>query len=278
MSARRGEKIKMRNYGESRKTIEIFRAGRHTASDGSAISFSRADLAASARAYYPEIHEAPLVIGHPKMNDPAYGRVTDLALSGDSLYAEADDVDPEFVDLVRAGRFRKISASFYMPGSPQNPVPGVYYLRHVGFLGAQPPAVKGLSPIAFREYDRGSVSFLENFEDYPTISEGRDRHMAHGTREQEEWLDNLIKEGKILKEHRGVAGSLLRFLEIHDGPEMLHVEPDGRKVGKVEAFRLLLNREREKEHTSQGYQEAKRAMIENPQLNAAFAGRKVKGF
>ena len=39
------------------------------------------------------------------------------------------------------------------PNSTNNPVPGVYYLRHVGFLGAQPPAVKGLKDVAFAEED-----------------------------------------------------------------------------------------------------------------------------
>ena len=65
--------------------------------------------------------------------------------------------------MVRAGRFKKVSASFYTPDSPHNPVPGVYYLRHVGFLGAQPPAVKGLAPVPvnFAEGDteEGCVSF-----------------------------------------------------------------------------------------------------------------------
>jgi hypothetical protein len=145
------------NHAESRKTIEIFRAGRHTSSDGTEISFSTGDLAASARAYDPAIHEAPIVVGHPQTDDPAYGWVKRLALSGESLFAEAAEVDPEFADLVRAGRFRKISASFYTPQSPQNPVPGVYYLRHVGFLGAQPPAVKGLKPVAFAGGEQGII-------------------------------------------------------------------------------------------------------------------------
>lgn len=30
----------------------------------------------------------------------------------------------------------------------------MYYLRHVGFLGAEPPAIKGLQPIEFSESDK----------------------------------------------------------------------------------------------------------------------------
>ena len=62
--------------------------------------------------------------------------------------------------MVAAGRFKKRSASFYTPDSPNNPKPGVYYLRHVGFLGAQPPAVKGLKEVAFAE-DDGVVEFTD---------------------------------------------------------------------------------------------------------------------
>ena len=40
-------------------------------------------------------------------------------------------VDPAFAEAVAAGRYKKVSASFYQPNSPHNPVPGVYYLRHV---------------------------------------------------------------------------------------------------------------------------------------------------
>lgn len=72
-----------------------------------------------------------------------------LAAGDDGLNAEPHQVDPEFAEMVNAGRFKKISASFYTPDAPNNPVPGVYYLRHVGFLGAQPPAVKGLKQAEF---------------------------------------------------------------------------------------------------------------------------------
>jgi hypothetical protein len=52
---------------------------------------------------------------------------------------------------VKAGAYKKVSASFYPKDHPNNPTPGVYALRHVGFLGAQPPAVKGLKPTEFAE-------------------------------------------------------------------------------------------------------------------------------
>lgn len=131
--------------------IHIMAPGKHTAASGDEIDFNEAVLQASAAAYDPNIHEAPIVIGHPKDNAPAYGWVNALAYAEDGLHANPAQVDAEFEELVKAGRFKKVSASFYLPDSPINPVPGTYYLRHVGFLGAQPPAVKGLKPASFAE-------------------------------------------------------------------------------------------------------------------------------
>lgn len=117
------------------------------------LAFTEHDLAASAQAYDPAVHEAPLVVGHPAHDAPAYGWVKKLAFAEGGLHAEPEQVDAAFAELVEAGRFKKISASFYPPESAQNPVPGVYYLRHVGFLGAQPPAIKGLKQVAFADAD-----------------------------------------------------------------------------------------------------------------------------
>ncbi len=163
---------------ESRKRIEIFKAGRHTDMSGTQIDFSAGDLIATAAAYDPALHEAPLVIGHPRTDDPAYGWVYRLLSPGESLFAELGRVDPAFVDMVRAARFKKISASFYMPGSPQNPVPGVYYLRHVGFLGAQPPAIKGLQPVAFAAFGEGTIEFSLPSLDAKALQEAWEEQIA----------------------------------------------------------------------------------------------------
>ncbi|MDO5940632.1 peptidase [Burkholderia cepacia] len=139
--------------------LHIFKPGRQTAMSGVTLEFSESDLEASARAYDPAKHEAPIVIGHPKHDAPAYGWVKALAAGSDGLSATPHQVDAAFAELVSAGRYKKISASFYLPDAANNPVPGVYYLRHVGFLGAQPPAVKGLKPVEFSDADEGVVEF-----------------------------------------------------------------------------------------------------------------------
>ncbi|MDH5478645.1 MAG: hypothetical protein OEY50_09960 [Nitrospinota bacterium] len=140
--------------------VEIFRAGRHTAQNGAEVEITMADLAAAAKAYDPARSEAPVVVGHPSTQAPAYGWVKKLVAKGAALWAEMTQLDAEFAELVRAGRYKKVSASFYSPLSPDNPNPGKWYLRHVGFLGAQPPAIKGLQPVSFASAGQGVMEFI----------------------------------------------------------------------------------------------------------------------
>ncbi|ATD64874.1 2-oxoacid:acceptor oxidoreductase [Neisseria weixii] len=142
------------------KLFEIFKAGTRTDNNGRTVTITEADVAEAAAAYDPALHEAPLVIGHPKTDAPAYGWVGSLKADGGVLSADFAQMDDDFVGLVQSGRYKKVSASFYPPDSPSNPKPGFWYLRHVGFLGAQPPAVKGLSAINFAE-DEQFVEFSE---------------------------------------------------------------------------------------------------------------------
>ena len=141
--------------------LHIFKPGRHTAMGGQTLAFTEADLAATCKAYDPALHEAPLVVGHPSHDLPAYGWVQSLQFSEGGIDATPAQVNTDFADMVAAGAFKKISAAFYEPNASQNPVPGVYYLRHVGFLGAQPPAIKGLRNAAFADGEAGVVTFSE---------------------------------------------------------------------------------------------------------------------
>ena len=140
--------------------FEIFRAGKRTDNNGVAHNIPPEVVAEVAAGYQPELHEAPIVIGHPKTDDPAWGWVKSLRAEDGVLSAEFADMDDDFAAAVKKRRYAKVSASFYPPQHPANPKPGSWYLRHVGFLGATPPAVKGLAAISFSE-DDGCLSFAE---------------------------------------------------------------------------------------------------------------------
>ena len=143
--------------------IEIFRPGRHTDDQGIAHHFSEADVDGMAASYNPALREAPLTVGHPKDNLPAYGWVKAVSRNAAGVLAiTPHNVEPQFAEMVADKRFPKRSASFYPPQAPNNPTPGKWYLRHVAFLGAQPPAIAGLKDIQFSEDDAGgAVSFSE---------------------------------------------------------------------------------------------------------------------
>ncbi|NMX60204.1 peptidase [Pseudomonas sp. WS 5079] len=141
------------------KPLHIFRSGTHITMGGDSLNFSESDLAATVKAYDPALHEAPLVFGHPKHDSPAGGWVKSLSFADHGLVAETQQVDANFAEQIAKGSYKKISASFYHPDAANNPVPGVYYLRHVGFLGGQPPSVKGLRPIELAEDEEGVVEF-----------------------------------------------------------------------------------------------------------------------
>jgi hypothetical protein len=108
-----------------------------------------------ARNYDADVHEAPICVGHPETNAPAYGWVQELAVFAEHapvLMAKLCQVDPAFEALVKAGRFKKRSVAFYNDLGGRG-----LYLRHLGFLGAQPPEVKGLKSVFHDADSKGAV-------------------------------------------------------------------------------------------------------------------------
>ncbi len=131
--------------------VEIFKTGTHTDSAGNTRTWTEKDLDTIVSKYNPAEHEAPVVIGHPVDNAPAYGWVEKLERRGQSLWAKIKPTVQEFVDWVKAGLYKKVSISLYPD----------LRLRHVGFLGAMPPAVKGLTPVQFSDREYAEYEFRE---------------------------------------------------------------------------------------------------------------------
>lgn len=139
--------------------IEVLRPGVHTDAKGVRVTLTEADLQAIAEGYSPELHEAPFVVGHPRMDGPAYGWAARFVFRDGVLLSEGEQVEEQFAGLVKEGRFKKTSLALYGPKAPGNPKPGIWYPRHVGFLGAMPPAIKGLKSVQFNEAEDGVHEF-----------------------------------------------------------------------------------------------------------------------
>lgn len=131
-----------------------------------------------AACYSPKIKQAPLVLGHPADDQPIFGEVTGIFAKDGALYAQSD-VSDQLINLVRTKRYVHVSAKFITPNHPSNPAPGAYYLQHVGFLGAVPPAVKGMAPLAFSE-NSGCIAFSEGCDLPGKFSTGGSFFTPHG--------------------------------------------------------------------------------------------------
>ncbi len=130
--------------GNTHGTVHLLKPGTFPANPHD-LTITSADIAGIAAAYDPTHYKAPVVIGHPENDQPAHGWVHALKHDAAGLWAEVE-IFPELAGKIAAGQYRTVSASLWPPGNAGNPSPGFWSLKHVGFLGAVPPAVKGLAP------------------------------------------------------------------------------------------------------------------------------------
>lgn len=222
--------------------IHIMKPGRHAPNEGSEVSFSDADFREIASVYDPAKHEAPLVVGHPKADAPAYGWVDRLEVRKEGLFAVPKQVNTEFSELVRQGAFKKVSASFYRPeNSSGNPAKGKWYLRHVGFLGAQPPAVKGLQAVNFEDGSDGFADFEEGLVD---LREERIAARERALREKEnaDFVDRMVRKGVV---PIGIKEEVAAFMEtLSDDAVISFSEGDGTTVfkGQAASFREFIEK------------------------------------
>jgi len=68
--------------------------------------------------------------------------------------AKIKDLVPEFTEMLKKGLFKKRSIALYPDLA----------LRHIGFLGAVAPAVKGLADIKFNEGGGYSMEYVSNID------------------------------------------------------------------------------------------------------------------
>lgn len=221
--------------GAAVKPFEICRPGTFVDANGRPVTVTESDLREMAMGYNPKLRRAPLVIGHPKSIDPAYGWVREMDYKDGALFAVPEQVEETFAGAVKDGRFPNRSAAFFLPNTPGNPTPGKHYLHHVGFLGASHPAVDGLKPVEFSAFEAGAemIVSLSGWEEHI-------RHSARLTfqREQEakQLADDLVNKGILRPTERegfvALAGALV------DSHQVIQFGAGDEKQ-RVDAFDLL---------------------------------------
>lgn len=134
--------------------FDVFKCGTHLDHSGKWRTFTEADIDKAIASYQSD--SAPIVVGHPTLNAPAFGWIQQFRRQGPTLQARASRVADEFADLVKRGLYKNRSISFNSDGT----------FRHVGFLGAAAPAVKGLEDIQFA--DKGEFITMDTAETVQT--------------------------------------------------------------------------------------------------------------
>lgn len=215
------------------KDVEIFCASEHKPMGGKTLLFPQSMLHEVVKSYNKENHLAPVVIEHPKTDAPAYGWVSDIRVEEDRLIADFSDIDPQFAELVKSGRYKKISSSFYQPDAINNPTPKKWHLKNVGFLGAMPPAVKGLKEARFSQDESGVMAFGED-DIY-----GLPHEYIHQIQavENSVMIDKLLDTGQLHPKHRD---QVLEFANALDNSESISFS-DGAEHGKRDWFLKFLS-------------------------------------
>lgn len=113
--------------------IELIRAGNY----GDQGSFSVADLDKIVANYDPAKHEAPVTMGQPKHDDPAYGWIEAVRRAGNALLGKITQMPEQFARLLSEGKLKKRSISFYRGDNGPS-------LRHVSFLETAANITRGL--------------------------------------------------------------------------------------------------------------------------------------
>lgn len=147
----------------TKRRIELFRTGDHTDSAGKKFSFTPDIVRAMAKNYDRVKAPAPVVIGHPGADAPAYGWADSLDFdeATGKLFAELDCHDA-MAAAIDGKHYNRTSAALFAPDHSANPTPGAFSLRHVGMLGGAAPAIPGLAPFGFADAEKpGGVFTLE---------------------------------------------------------------------------------------------------------------------
>lgn len=231
--------------------------------DPEPITLTAEDIAAIAAAYDVRRYQAPVVIGHPETDDPAWGWVAGASADAAGLWLDVELL-PEMADLIRQQRYRAVSVALWTPQAPGNPTPGVWALKHLGYLGAAAPAVKGLAPTRLHnDGAAGAVTLTREMrmsEQAPAADAARPETVALAERERDlarreaaiaarerelaraaygQEVDAHVAAGRVLAGERDLLVALMERLA---GAGSVQLAEDQKSLPALDALRGFLGR------------------------------------
>lgn len=197
--------------------IEVFKSGTHTDAAGNTNEWTDEDLNEIVKMYNEqdnkEKHTAPLVLGHPKDNAPAYGWVESLKKVGNKIIASVTDLSEDIKADVKAGKYKKVSISLYANK----------LLRHVGLLGAVPPAVKGLADVKFNDSNYSTYEFEDSV---PTTEDPAEVELKNAQNERAKKYGITPKLYEVIRKEEQVLRKTFIKPEIYSNiPDDMFADP-----------------------------------------------------
>lgn len=192
--------------------IDVCRTGLWIDVRGNEVDVTDGMLSALAEGYR-SADPAPVVIGHPETDAPAWGWIDELRVVGDRLQAKLRDIAPQFRQAVTAGRYAGRSLSF--TGDK---------VRHLAFLGGRAPAVDGLAPTSFSAPAERTLIFAAPETDELMAGTANPERVELATREAKlrrreiaaDVLGPHVQAGRVLPAETAFLAALLMRLEGDD--------------------------------------------------------------
>jgi len=241
--------------------------------------------------YDPSIHEAPVIIGHDsdgfdEMPDwvPAYGWVKDLKLKNGSLYAVVE-LSEKLKEWLSEKFYKKVSAGLYRKDNPINPTQGQNYLRHLAFLGAAPPAIKGLEQFQFGEgkgliFNSQVIEFIEESTTEKDMPKGKgykkDPQLGEMEKEKEVELregmdDDLeLKEGQKMSPEEVDEVSEEKEPELTEDEKTVDLQESDIEMGGMKDKDIVLQEEEEEEEEEEEDVDLDPATLDSPEQAQKF--------
>ncbi len=173
--------------------VEAFEAGEQTDSYGRVNTWTSEDIRDIAKRYNESKSKdpKPVVLGHPKENTaaPAMGWIEFAKEKGGKLLLKIGELNKDFVAALKSGAYKTRSTS--LKETPEGDT-----INHLGFLGANAPAIKGLMPLNFNTEPNERL-FTFDFNQETDMSETPEILDVNAMEKELTWYRKLMNAFKI---------------------------------------------------------------------------------
>lgn len=172
-------------------TKQILKTGTFVDANGNKCTFDEARLDAIAANFNAENglnkmgNPVPLCIAHPATDTPAFGWVAKVFRKGSELWAEFKDVNEKMQRWLADKAFKTVSSALIGDN-----------LRHVGVLGAWPPAVSAMKDFELQGY---AIAGAECFKSDADFTEIEFTNQQTGDNKMSKTIEELSAELGTLK-------------------------------------------------------------------------------